>query len=318
VYTINASASLNNNTWTFLALNANRNAISWSINAGDAGNQGTGALSKVVDVANSVGYLGHSFGGDREFDGAMCDVRFYANANLTPVQVEGLYLRGAVATFRRLPAYNQWTPFAAVRPALTVRAYQPPTRILGVEPMYNGALYAGVAASVLVTLDRFDPLVVATIGLYYDASGVASAPRASPRRPVLCGLFGQMDESVAVVIHGCNVPFAGLVTLYANSVATPQLQAWNALPIETAPSPVTMAQYRGIRSVSPATELVAGTEVTVRVQMSFSGAVDRLTQVAVYCDARRTTREPTRCGTGSIDASGCITARCAWRDAGEF
>jgi len=94
VYTFSAGASLNNNTWNFLALNTSGSTISWSVNAGDAGNSGTGVLSKVVDVANSVGYLGHSFGGDREFAGALCDVRFYANANLSTSEIHALYYYG--------------------------------------------------------------------------------------------------------------------------------------------------------------------------------------------------------------------------------
>jgi len=94
VHTISTSTSLNNNTWNFLALNTSGSTLSWSVNAGDAGNSGTGALSKVVDVANSVGYLGHSFGADPEFSGAMCDVRFYANANLSTSEIRALYYYG--------------------------------------------------------------------------------------------------------------------------------------------------------------------------------------------------------------------------------
>jgi hypothetical protein len=93
VYTINTATTINNNTWNFIAINATATTLSWVLNSGDAGNYGSGSISsKPVNFNNSVGYLGHSFGGDPEFAGSLKQVCFYANANLTSQQISALYM----------------------------------------------------------------------------------------------------------------------------------------------------------------------------------------------------------------------------------
>ena len=130
VYNINCSSSINNNTWNFLAVNFNAGSISWSINGGGAGNSGSGSLSKNVSFTNSVGFLGHSFGADTEFAGAMSDVRFFANKNITSAEIALLYANVFPTSFTLAPVsptansattlYLTFTPTETVGAAITV------------------------------------------------------------------------------------------------------------------------------------------------------------------------------------------------------
>ena len=93
VYSFSTATNINNNTWNFIAINTTATTLSWVLNSGDAGNYGSGSISsKPVDFDASVGYLGHSFGGDPEFAGSLKQVCFYANTNLTSQQISALYM----------------------------------------------------------------------------------------------------------------------------------------------------------------------------------------------------------------------------------
>ena len=97
VFTINTNTVINNNTWNFIAINANGSSFSWVLNAGGTGNSGSGSISKPVSFTNSVGFLGHSFGGDPEFAGSLKEVRFFANQNLTLQEISYLYAGSTIA-----------------------------------------------------------------------------------------------------------------------------------------------------------------------------------------------------------------------------
>jgi hypothetical protein len=92
-YDINTTININNNDWIFVAINTTGNNISWVITDKGTGNSDSdsGSLSKPVSFSNSKGYLGHSFGGDPEFAGTLKEVRFFANKNLTPQDINTFY-----------------------------------------------------------------------------------------------------------------------------------------------------------------------------------------------------------------------------------
>ena len=96
-FTMNTSTPINNNTWNFIAINANGSTFSWVLNDGGTGNSGSGSISKPVSFSNSIGYLGHSFGWDAEFAGTLKEVRFFANQNLTLQEISYLYAGSTIA-----------------------------------------------------------------------------------------------------------------------------------------------------------------------------------------------------------------------------
>jgi hypothetical protein len=96
-FTMNTSTPINNNTWNFIAINANGSTFSWVLNGGGTGNSGSGSLSKPVSFSNSVGYLGHSFGWDPEFAGTLKEVRFFANQNVSLQEISYLYTGSTLA-----------------------------------------------------------------------------------------------------------------------------------------------------------------------------------------------------------------------------
>jgi hypothetical protein len=89
-YEIKTNTNINNNSYNFIAINANGSNVSWVINDGGTGNSGSGLISTHVSL-NSAGFLGHSFGNDPEFIGTLKEVRFFANQNLTSEQISTFY-----------------------------------------------------------------------------------------------------------------------------------------------------------------------------------------------------------------------------------
>ena len=190
VYTISTTTNVNNNTWNFIAINATGNNFSWVINAGDAGNSGSGSISaKPVNFTGSVGYLGHSFGGDPEFAGSLKEVRFFANANLTSEQISTMYAGTTLLTSRQ---YTQATSIVSFTPAIPVQS---------------------ATTTFAVTLGGYETVVNGTSSVYYSATD-------SDTNPTLIG--------TATLLSGV-VTVSGLVPLntfylYARSISPTSVQ----------------------------------------------------------------------------------------------
>ena len=190
VYTISTTTSINNNTWNFIAINTTATTISWVINSGNTGNSGSGSISsKPVNFTGSVGYLGHSFGGDPEFAGSLKEVRFFANANLTSEQISTMYAGTTLLTSRQ---YTQATSIVSFTPAIPVQSS---------------------TTTFVVTLGGYETVVNGTSSVYYSATD-------SDTNPTLIG--------TAALVSGV-VTVSGLVPLntfylYARSISPTSVQ----------------------------------------------------------------------------------------------
>ena len=190
VYTISTTTSINNNTWNFIAINTTATTISWVINSGDAGNSGSGSISsKPVNFTSSVGYLGHSFGGDPEFAGSLKEVRFFANANLTSEQISTMYAGTTLLTSRQ---YTQATSIVSFTPAIPVQS---------------------ATTTFAVTLGGYETVVNGTSSLYYSAID-------SDTNPTLIGTAALL--SGVVTVSG-SVPL-NTFYLYARSISPTSVQ----------------------------------------------------------------------------------------------
>jgi hypothetical protein len=190
VYTITTTTNINNNTWNFIAINATGNNFSWVINSGDAGNSGSGSISsKPVNFTASIGYLGHSFGGDPEFAGSLKEVRFFANANLTSEQISTMYAGTTLLTSRQ---YTQATSIVSFTPAIPVQ---------------------NATTTFAVTLGGYETVVNGTSSLYYSATN-------SDTNPTLIGTAALV--SGVVTVSG-SVPL-NTFYLYARSISPTSVQ----------------------------------------------------------------------------------------------
>jgi hypothetical protein len=190
VYTITTTTNINNNTWNFIAINTTATTISWVINSGDAGNSGSGSIiSKPVNFTASVGYLGHSFGGDPEFAGSLKEVRFFANANLTSEQISTMYAGTTLLTSRQ---YTQATSIVSFTPAIPVQS---------------------ATTTFAVTLGGYETVVNGTSSLYYSATN-------SDTNPTLIGTAALV--SGVVTVSG-SVPL-NTFYLYARSISPTSVQ----------------------------------------------------------------------------------------------
>jgi hypothetical protein len=190
VYTISTTTSINNNTWNFIAINTTATTISWVINSGDAGNSGSGSISsKPVNFTASVGYLGHSFGGDPEFAGSLKEVRFFANANLTSEQISTMYAGTTLLTSRQ---YTQATSIVSFTPAIPVQS---------------------ATTTFAVTLGGYETVVNGTSSLYYSAID-------SDTNPTFIGTAALV--SGVVTVSG-SVPL-NTFYLYARSISPTSVQ----------------------------------------------------------------------------------------------
>jgi hypothetical protein len=190
VYTISTTTNINNNTWNFIAINTTATTISWVINSGDAGNSGSGSISsKPVNFTASVGYLGHSFGGDPEFAGSLKEVRFFANANLTSEQISTMYAGTTLLTSRQ---YTQATSIVSFTPAIPVQS---------------------ATTTFAVTLGGYETVVNGTSSLYYSAID-------SDTNPTLIGTAALL--SGVVTVSG-SVPL-NTFYLYARSISPTSVQ----------------------------------------------------------------------------------------------
>jgi hypothetical protein len=190
VYTISTTTNINNNTWNFIAINATGNNFSWVINSGDAGNSGSGSISsKPVNFTASIGYLGHSFGGDPEFAGSLKEVRFFANANLTSEQISTMYAGTTLLTSRQ---YTQATSIVSFTPAIPVQS---------------------ATTTFAVTLGGYETVVNGTSSLYYSAID-------SDTNPTLIGTAALL--SGVVTVSG-SVPL-NTFYLYARSISPTSVQ----------------------------------------------------------------------------------------------
>jgi hypothetical protein len=190
VYTISTTTSINNNTWNFIAINTTATTISWVINSGDAGNSGSGSISsKPVNFTASVGYLGHSFGGDPEFAGSLKEVRFFANANLTSQQISTMYTGTTLLTSRQ---YTQATSIVSFTPAIPVQS---------------------ATTTFAVTLGGYETVVNGTSSLYYSAID-------SDTNPTFIGTAALV--SGVVTVSG-SVPL-NTFYLYARSISPTSVQ----------------------------------------------------------------------------------------------
>jgi len=190
VYTISTTTNINNNTWNFIAINASGNNFSWVINAGDAGNNGSGSISsKPVNFTGSVGYLGHSFGGDPEFAGSLKEVRFFANANLTSQQISTMYTGTTLLTSRQ---YTQATSIVSFTPTIPVQS---------------------ATTTFAVTLGGYETVVNGTASLYYSSID-------SDTNPTFIGTAALI--SGVVTVSG-SVPL-NTFYLYARSISPTSVQ----------------------------------------------------------------------------------------------
>ena len=190
VYTISTTTSINNNTWNFIAINTTGTTISWVINEGNAGNSGSGSISsKPVNFTGSVGYLGHSFGGDPEFAGSLKEVRFFANANLTSEQISTMYAGTTLLTSRQ---YTQATSIVSFTPAIPVQS---------------------ATTTFAVTLGGYETVVNGTSSVYYSATN-------SDTNPTLIGTAALV--SGVVTVSG-SVPL-NTFYLYARSISPTSVQ----------------------------------------------------------------------------------------------
>ena len=190
VYTISTTTNINNNTWNFIAINTTGTTISWIINAGNAGNSGSGSISsKPVNFTGSVGYLGHSFGGDPEFAGSLKEVRFFANANLTSEQISTMYAGTTLLTSRQ---YTQATSIVSFTPVIPVQS---------------------ATTTFAVTLGGYETVVNGTSSVYYSATD-------SDTNPTLIGTAALV--SGVVTVSG-SVPL-NTFYLYARSISPTSVQ----------------------------------------------------------------------------------------------
>jgi hypothetical protein len=190
IYTISTTTNINNNTWNFIAINTTATTISWVINSGDAGNSGSGSISsKPVNFTGSVGYLGHSFGGDPEFAGSLKEVRFFANANLTSQQISTMYAGTTLLTSRQ---YTQATSIVSFTPAIPVQS---------------------AITTFAVTLGGYETVVNGTSSLYYSSIN-------SDTNPTLIGTAALV--SGVVTVSG-SVPL-NTFYLYARSISPTSVQ----------------------------------------------------------------------------------------------
>jgi hypothetical protein len=88
--------NINNNKWTFIAINVDKNNMSSWITQSDSKNINFKKQNiQAVSLNNLQGFLGHSFGHlDPEFAGTLKQVRFFADINLTLNEIRRFYQEG--------------------------------------------------------------------------------------------------------------------------------------------------------------------------------------------------------------------------------
>jgi hypothetical protein len=87
--------NINNNKWTFIAINVDKNNMSsWSTQS-DSKNIDFIKNNITAVSLNNLGFLGHSYGPkDPEFAGTLKQVRFFADINLTLNEIQRFYQEG--------------------------------------------------------------------------------------------------------------------------------------------------------------------------------------------------------------------------------